>query len=78
MQIKITAATRDVSTNIGDSWIWTALPVVDGKAPSRLIILWGHIHINGITYSARFTVYNLFMNYNGIFLAPKTRVLAIY
>ena len=63
---------------IVDGWHWNSLPTVGGRPPGRLVIFWGHINIENRTYSERLAVYTLTKNYEGIFLARYTRILAIY
>jgi hypothetical protein len=47
-------------------------------SPGRLIILWGYVNVLGTTYSDRLDLYIFTQNFEGIYLARKTRVLILY
>jgi len=69
----------DMSTNnIEGPWAWTPTTLVEGMSPGRLIILWGYVNVLGTTYSDRLDLYIFTQNFEGIYLARKTRVLILY
>jgi hypothetical protein len=69
----------DMSTNnIEGPWAWTPITQVEGMSPGRLIILWGYVNVLGATYSDRLYLYIFTRNFEGIYLARKTRVLILY
>ena len=77
--MKLTVETQDLYTEyIEGDWELMPFPAVNGKRPSRLILMWGHMNIENTTLSERFAIYSLSLDYAGIYLARHTRILAIY
>jgi len=77
-RFELNGRTENIFGGNGQVWDWKDLPLVDGKKPGRLIIITGHMNIHNTTYSERLALHTLTIDVDGIYLARRARVLAIY